>query len=104
MNNKKYLNRLFNSDKPLIIYKEKKGFNIYTDFSSKINVNKSNIKQFLQKVKSSGKKKNNFFDGYIGFFGYETCCKLINIKIHSLCFLKCFRVLLNEFGNFCPIR
>ncbi len=81
MNNKKYLNRLFNSDKPLIIYKEKKGFNIYTDFSSKINVNKSNIKQFLQKVKSSSKKKNKFFDGYIGFFGYELCCKLINIKI-----------------------
>ncbi len=31
-----YLEKLYQSDKPLIIYKVNKGYNIYTDFSKKI--------------------------------------------------------------------
>ena len=81
LNNKEYLNRLFESDKPLIIYKVDKGYFIYTDFSEKIKINKSNINFFLQKTASRKKKVNNFFDGYIGYFGYEICCELIGIKI-----------------------
>ena len=42
LNNKTYLDRLFKSDKPLIIYKVQKGFNVFTDFSDKIFVNKKN--------------------------------------------------------------
>ena len=81
MNNKEYLNRLFESDKPLIIYKVAKGFDVYTDFSDKIKINKNNINYFFKKVTSFGKTKNKFFDGYIGFFGYELLCELIDVKI-----------------------
>jgi len=81
LNNKEYLNRLFESDKPLIIYKAASGYNIYTDFSDRIFVNKSNINKFIKKSLNYRKIKNQFFDGYIGFFGYELCCDLIGIKI-----------------------
>jgi len=81
LNNKTYLDRLFKSDKPLIIYREGKGFNIYTDFSEKIKINKKNINYFLKKTTSLKKTKNEFFDGYIGFFGYELLCELIKVKI-----------------------
>ena len=81
LNNKEYLNRLFESDKPLIIYKVTSGYNIYTDFSDRVLVNKMNIDKFIKKTLNSGKIKNQFFDGYIGFFGYEICCDLIGIKI-----------------------
>ena len=56
MNNKTYLDRLFKSDKPLIIYKAQKGFNVYTDFSDKIFVNKKNI-NYLTKQATTSKKK-----------------------------------------------
>ena len=81
MNNKTYLDRLFKSDKPLIIYKAEKGFNVYTDFSDKIFINKKNINYFIKKARTSKKIRNSFFDGYIGFFGYELLCELINVKI-----------------------
>ena len=35
LNNNEYLNKLYQSDKPLIIYKTDKGFDIFTDFSHK---------------------------------------------------------------------
>jgi len=91
LNNRAYLNRLFESDKPLIIYKATEGFDVYTDFSDKIKINKSNIKNFLKKTTFLGKKRNKYFDGYIGFFGYELCCELIGVKIpkqHSNNFFK----------------
>ena len=47
LNNNEYLNRLYQSDKPLIIYKTDKGFDVYTDFSKKFLINKKNIKTFL---------------------------------------------------------
>ncbi|MDC0167878.1 hypothetical protein OAI69_00620, partial [bacterium] len=49
-----YLEKLYNSDKPLIIYKVKNGYNIYTDFSKKIILTNKNISNFL---KSFSKKK-----------------------------------------------
>ena len=38
-----YLEDLYQSDKPLIIYKVDDGYNIYTDFSKKIILTKKNI-------------------------------------------------------------
>ena len=81
MKNKEYLNRLFESDKPLIIYKGDNCYYIYTDFSDKKILQKSNIENFFKKNFFSKKNKNRIFDGYIGFLGYEICCELIGIKI-----------------------
>ena len=50
LNNKKYLNRLFESDKPLIIYKAKNGYEIYTDFSDKIKMLNLKIKNISLKI------------------------------------------------------
>ena len=57
------------------------GFEVFTDFSEKININHKNINQFLKKTTLKSKKFNKFFDGYIGFFGYEILCKFIKVKI-----------------------
>jgi len=81
LNNKEYLNRLFESNKPLIIYKVLNGYDVYTDFFARIKIKKSNVNNFIKKIFLSKKIKNKFFDGYIGFFGYELCCELIGIKI-----------------------
>ena len=81
LDNKAYLNRLFESDKPLIIYKATEGFDVYTDFSDKVIIKKSNLKNFLKRTTISNKKNNKFFNGYIGFFGYELCCELVGVKI-----------------------
>ena len=81
MNNKEYLERLFDSDKTLIIYKVKGGFDVYTDFSKKINLNKKNSKNFFNKISKTKNPQNKFFDGYIGFLSYELQCKLIDITI-----------------------
>ena len=81
MNNKTYLEILFDSDKPLIIYRVKGGFDIYTDFSKKINITKYNAKNFFNKLSKIRNIHNKFFDGYVGFLSYELQCKLINIKI-----------------------
>ena len=58
-----------------------KGFDVYTDFSDKVVIQKSNLKNFIKKTILSRKKYNKFFNGYIGFFGYELCCELIGVKI-----------------------
>jgi len=49
-----YLEKLYQSDKTIIIYKVEGGYNIYTDFSKKIILNIKNIKFFF---KSLEKKK-----------------------------------------------
>jgi len=74
-----YLDKLYNSNKPLIIYKVKGGYDLFTDFSEKIILSKNNINQFFNKLKY--KKKNRFNDLYIGFFGYEILCNLIGVKL-----------------------
>ena len=73
--------KLFESNKTLIIYKTPSGFDIFTDFSEKIKLNHSNINKFFEKIEGKKKKTGKYFDGYIGFFGYEILCKLIGIKI-----------------------
>jgi len=75
-----YLEKLYNSKKPFIVYKVDSGYDIFTDFSKKIYINNKNIKSFFKKFKKV-KKKNNFLDLYIGFFGYEILCNLQNVKI-----------------------
>ena len=77
-----YLDKLYNSNKPLIIYKVKGGYDLFTDFSEKIILSKNNINQFFNKLKY--KKKNRFNDLYIGFFGYEILCNLIEVKLSKL--------------------
>jgi anthranilate/para-aminobenzoate synthase component I len=74
-----YLEKLYQSDKSLIIYKVNNGYNIYTDFSKKIILTNKNIINFLKLF--SNKKYRNETDLYIGFFGYEILCNLLNIKI-----------------------
>jgi para-aminobenzoate synthetase component 1 len=80
LNTQNQLAEIHHSSKPYIIYKSKKGFDLYTDFSKKIILNNKNIINFLDK-KYKSKSKNT--DLFIGFFGYELLNNLINIKIPS---------------------
>ena len=66
--------------KPFILYKNKKGFDLYTDFSKKIILNNKNISKFLNK-KFKFKKKFKNTDLLIGFFGYEILNNLIGVKL-----------------------
>ena len=77
----KYLEKLYQSNKPLIIYKVDGGYNIYTDFSKKIMLNKNNIAKFLDSF--SSKKYRKETDLYVGFFGYEILCSLLNLSIKN---------------------
>jgi len=76
-----YLEKLYHSDKALIIYKVKDGYNLYTDFSKKIILTKKNINSFFNSFRR--KKFNKETDLLIGFFGYEILCDLLNIKIKN---------------------
>ena len=75
-----YLDRINNSNKPFIIYKKTKGFDLYTDFSKRIILNNRNIKEFLD-TKFKLKKNYKNTDLLIGFFGYELLNNLIGIKM-----------------------
>ena len=77
----KYLEKLYQSNKPLIIYKVEGGYNIYTDFSKRITLNKNNVKKFLNSF--SSKKYRKETDLYVGFFGYEILCNLLNLNIKN---------------------
>ena len=76
-----FLEKLYQSNKALIIYKVKNGYDIYTDFSKKIILSNKNIKNFLNKFNK--KKLSKETDLYIGFFGYEILCNMLNIKIKN---------------------
>ena len=76
-----YLEKLYQSDKALIIYKVKDGYNLYTDFSKKITLTNKNINSFFNLFKNKKFKKET--DLVIGFFGYEILCNLLNIKIKN---------------------
>ena len=78
MNKQNQLADIHHSGKPYIIYKSKKGFKLFTNFSKRITLNNRNIKNFLSK-KYKNKLKNT--DLFIGFFGYEILNNLINIKV-----------------------
>ena len=73
-----YLEKLYQSDKPLIIYKVNNGYNIYTDFSQKIILTNKNVSNFLKSF--SNKKYRKETDLLIGFFGYDILCNLLNLK------------------------
>ena len=78
MNKQNQLTEVHNSGKAYIIYKSKKGFDLFTNFSKKIILNNKNVSSFLSR-KYKNKSKNT--DLFIGFFGYELLNNLINIKI-----------------------
>ena len=84
-----YLEKLYQSDKPLIIYKVKDGYNLYTDFSKKIILTNNNINNFFNLFSKKKFKKET--DLYIGFFGYEILCNLLNIKIKNQKKLKFYK-------------
>jgi len=75
---KNQLSEIHNSGKPYIIYRAKKGFDLYTNFSKKIILNNKNIHTFLNK---KYKKKLSSTDLFIGFFGYELLNNLIDIRV-----------------------
>ena len=56
-----YLEELYQSDKPLIIYKVDDGYNIYTDFSKKIILTKKNIHNFLKSLEKKNTKKKQIY-------------------------------------------
>ena len=76
-----YLEKLYQSDKPMIIYKFGNKYKIFTDFSKKIILNNSNIKSFLRSFSNKKYKKEQ--DLFIGFFGYEILCNLLNIRVKN---------------------
>tara|TARA_B100001057_G_scaffold318914_1_gene319212 strand:- start:434 stop:1588 length:1155 start_codon:yes stop_codon:yes gene_type:complete len=78
LNKQTQLAEIHNSGKPFIIYKSKKGFDLYTNFSKRIILNNNNIKSFLEKKYKMNNKNTDLF---IGFFGYELLNNLIGIKI-----------------------
>ena len=56
-----YLEKLYNSDKQLIIYKVNGGYNLYTDFSKKIVLNNKNIDSFFNLFSKKNFKKKKIF-------------------------------------------
>ena len=78
MNKQNQLAELHYTGKPYIIYKSKKGFDLYTEFSKKIILNNKNIRTFLRK---KNKKRLKDTDLLVGFFGYELLNNLIDIKV-----------------------
>jgi len=80
LNKNNILNEISLLDKPYVIYKSKKGFNLYTNFSKKIVLTKKNIINFLKKTNQKQKKYKKT-DLYVGFFGYEILNDLIQVKI-----------------------
>ena len=64
-----FINELYQSNKPLIIYKVIDGYNIYTDFSKKFILNKKNINKFLNSdVKKSKEKSEINSNEIVSFF------------------------------------
>ena len=74
------LQKINSSNKPYIIYKSKKGFDLYTEFTEKKILSSKNTVQFLNNFNKK-KIKIKKTDLYIGFFGYEVLNNLIGIKI-----------------------
>ena len=79
MSKENQLKEIHASGKSYAIYKSINGFDLYTDFSKKITLNKKNVSGFLNKKRISKKPKET--DLFIGFFGYELLNNLIGIKV-----------------------
>tara|TARA_A100001015_G_scaffold205943_1_gene230268 strand:- start:25 stop:1185 length:1161 start_codon:yes stop_codon:yes gene_type:complete len=79
LNKANQLQDINRSNKPYIIYKSLKGFDLYTDFSKKIILNNKNVFSFLN-IKTSTKRFKET-DLFIGFFGYELLNNLIGVKV-----------------------
>ncbi len=84
-----YLEKLYNSDKDLIIYKVKDGYNLYTDFSKKIILTNKNVNKFFNLFSNKQYKKET--DLLIGFFGYEILCNLLKLNIKNQKKLKFYK-------------
>ena len=82
LNNKEYLNKIFQSNKPLIIYKTIGGFDVYTDFNQRIVLNSKNFKRFLNTKSNKLNSKIKELNCYVGFFGYESI-RLIETKLQN---------------------
>ncbi len=74
------LQKINSSNKSYIIYKSKKGFDLYTEFTERKILSSKNIVNFLNKFNNK-KIKSKKTDLYIGFFGYELLNNLIEVKI-----------------------
>ena len=74
------LQKINSSNKSYIIYKSKKGFDLYTEFTEKKILSSKNTVQFLNNFNKK-KIKLKKTDLYIGFFGYEVLNNLIGVKI-----------------------
>ena len=74
-----YLEDLYQSDKPLIIYKVDGGYNIYTDFSKKIILTKKNIHKFLKSIEKKKYKKET--DAWYGSIALSLFAGLIHLPI-----------------------
>jgi para-aminobenzoate synthetase component 1 len=75
-----YLKEIAESKKPFIIYKTKKGFDLFTDFSKKVILTNKNIQSFINEI-SKNRLRRKTTDLFIGFFGYEILNNLIGVKI-----------------------
>ena len=79
MSKQNQLREIHKSGKSYVIYKSINGFDLYTDFSKKIILNKRNVYSFLNKKIITKKLKKT--DLFIGFFGYELLNNIIGIKV-----------------------
>ena len=68
MSKKNQLKEIHASGKSYAIYQSINGFDLYTDYTKKITLNKKNVSGFLNKKRISKKPKKT--DLFIGFFRY----------------------------------
>ena len=59
-----YLENLYQSDEPLIIYKVDQGYNIYTHFSKKTILTNKNINKFFEFFKKKKISKRDRYDDW----------------------------------------
>ena len=76
-----YLEKLYQSDKPMVIYKYKDGYKIFTDFSKRIVLNNSNIENFLDNIKKKNLKGSKTFILVFLVTKYYAICLILELKI-----------------------
>ena len=99
-----YLEKLYNSNKPLIIYKVEGGYDLFTDFSEKIKLNNKNLNNFFKKIENINKSRvpalkspcSLTWSGWLALLGWlsglpgltaRTCRELVTatVKLQKLC-------------------